>query len=206
MSEPKSQTPPLPQNFAGTAPTFPVNTNGGEEPFYKSLRFWVSILTPIIAALVSAYSDNIPWLESLDQVALNTWLAGFIVTAVTFVLGRTWRNIDISGGLIKVRENNRTALPGRVVGLSVIKSRPEEADGGGPKENPLTSKRFWTAVITPVVAAGLGALVQVLPEAAALDPATVATIVGAAFATGIGYIIARTVRNTKIAAPRLPGM
>ena len=165
----KAETPPLPPNMAAAAPMFPANFNSGEEPFYKSVRFWVSVLTPIIAALISAYSDSIPWLESLDQVALNTWLAGFIVTAVTFVLGRTWRNIDISGGLIKVRENSRPALPGRVVGLTVIKARPEEADGGGPKENPLTSKRFWTAVITPIVAAGLGALVQVLPEAAALD-------------------------------------
>jgi len=203
MSKKRLEAPPLPENSGGKTTLFSPAI--GEEPFYLSVRFWVSILTPIVAALVASYSESIPFLKSLDQVALNTWLAGLIITAVTFVFGRTWRNIDISGGLIKVRENNRPALPGRVVGLSVVKARPEEADGGGPKENVLTSKRFLTAVLTPIVAAGLGSLVQVLPEAAALDPATVATVIGAAFAAGVGYIVARTVRNTKIAAPSLPG-
>lgn len=171
----------------------------GEEPFYKSVRFYVSVLTPIVAALVSAYSDRLPWLKSLDQVALNTWLAGLILTAVSFVAGRTFRNVDISGGLAKQRAKS-TALPGRVVGVQVVKAMPEQADGGGPKETFYLSKRFWTAVLTPIVAAGLGALAQALPEAAALDPSTVATVIGAAFVAGIGYILARSARNTKLAA------
>jgi hypothetical protein len=170
----------------------------GEEPFYKSVRFYVSVLTPIVAALVAAYSDSIPWLESLDQAALNTWLAGLVLTAVSFVFGRTFRNVDISGGLAKQREKS-TALPGRVVGLEVVKADPSQEDGGGPKELFYTSTRFWAGVLTPIVAAALGALAQALPEAGSLDPSTVATVIGAAFAAGIGYIIARSARNTKLA-------
>lgn len=176
----------------------PLGAILGEEPFYVSVRFWVSTITPVIAALVSAYADRLPWLSSLDQVALNTWLAGLIVTAVTFVLGRTWRNVAVSGGFAKVRSSS-PALPGRVVGLEVVRPETTEAPASGDKEPFYLSKRFWTAVLTPIITAGLGALVQVLPEAEALDPHTVATVIAAGFVAGVGYIVARSARNTRLA-------
>lgn len=176
----------------------PITSGAGEEPFYKSVRFYVSILAPVVAALVAAYSENIPWLKSLDQAALTTWIAGLIVTALAYVFGRTWRNVSVTGGLAAVRSGSGGA-PGRVIGYTVVKARPEALDGGGEKEAFYLSKRFWTAVLTPIVAAGLGALVQAIPEAQALEPGAVAAVVGAAFASGVGYIIARSARNTKIA-------
>lgn len=172
----------------------------GEEKFYRSVRFWVATIAPVTAALISAYSDGLPWLKGLDQAELNTWIAGLILTAISYIAGRTYRNVSISGGLAKVREGGRGPIPGRVVGVQIVKARPEDVDGGGPKEPFYLSKRFYTALITPIIAAGLGALVKVLPEAAALDPSTVSMVIGAAFAAGIAYILARSARNTSIGA------
>lgn len=63
-----------------------------KEPFYLSVRFWVAVLTPVLAALIEIGAKYIPGLSQLPQDVLTTIIATLVVSAVTYVVARTLRN------------------------------------------------------------------------------------------------------------------
>lgn len=63
-----------------------------KEPFWLSVRFWVSVLTPLLAALLAATAESIPFLNKLDAAEIAVFMAGLIVSGLGYVLARTFRN------------------------------------------------------------------------------------------------------------------
>ena len=64
------------------------------------------------------------------------------------------------------------------------------------KEPFYVSVRFWVAVLTPVVVALLPLAIEKLPFLADLKPESISVVIAAWVVTFLGYIVARTVRNT----------
>lgn len=63
-----------------------------KEPFYKSTRFWVSVLTPIVTAGLAVAAESIPAVKDLPSETVVFILASVVVMGVTYVLARTQRN------------------------------------------------------------------------------------------------------------------
>ena len=64
------------------------------EPFYLSVRFWVSVLTVPVSLLVTYVVQQLPFLQ-VDQGMATEFFAGFVVMGITFVLARTFRNVEV---------------------------------------------------------------------------------------------------------------
>ena len=65
------------------------------EKFYLSVRFWVAILTPIFAALLPGLVAQLPFVGAVSSEQWVALFAGGIVTGVTFVIARTFRNTKV---------------------------------------------------------------------------------------------------------------
>ena len=63
-----------------------------KEPIYKSTRFWVSVLTPIVSAAFVTAVEHFPFLSVISSDKVVAILAGFIVMMVSYVAARTVRN------------------------------------------------------------------------------------------------------------------
>lgn len=66
------------------------------EPFYTSIRFWTSVLTPVIVALIEYVGQSVPAVKQLPTEIVTTIAASVVVMAVTFVIARTVRNTKLS--------------------------------------------------------------------------------------------------------------
>ena len=66
--------------------------NGDKENFYLSTRFWVFVLTPLVLLVLNWLKAYIPPLASLDPEQATTWFASIVILALTYILGRTFRN------------------------------------------------------------------------------------------------------------------
>ena len=62
------------------------------EKFYLSVRFWVAILTPVFSALLPGLVAKLPFVGAVTPEQWVALFAGGIVTGVTFVVARTFRN------------------------------------------------------------------------------------------------------------------
>ena len=60
-----------------------------------------------------------------------------------------------------------------------------------------TSVRFWVAILTPVFSALLPGLVAQLPFVGTVSPEQWVALFAGGIATGVTFVIARTLRNTK---------
>jgi len=65
------------------------------EKFYLSVRFWVSLLTPIFAAFLPTLVEKLPFVGIVTPDQWVALFAGGIVAGVTFVLARTFRNTKL---------------------------------------------------------------------------------------------------------------
>lgn len=63
-----------------------------KEPIYKSTRFWVSVLTPIVSAAFVTAVEHFPFLSVISSDQIVAVLAGFVVMMVSYVAARTVRN------------------------------------------------------------------------------------------------------------------
>ena len=63
------------------------------EPFYTSVRFWTALLTPIVAALLPALVEKLPFVGTLSAEQWVALFAGGVVSGVTFIIARTLRNV-----------------------------------------------------------------------------------------------------------------
>jgi hypothetical protein len=66
------------------------------------------------------------------------------------------------------------------------------------KEPFWQSIRFWTAVITPLVAVGVPYLLQLLPVPVAVSQEQVVAWAVSVVIAAVSFIASRTVRNTKV--------
>ena len=66
------------------------------EAFYLSVRFWVSLLTPVFAAFLPAAVAQLPFVSVVSPEQWVALFAGGIVAGLTFVLARTFRNTKIA--------------------------------------------------------------------------------------------------------------
>lgn len=67
-----------------------------KEPFFLSVRFWISVLTPILAVALApvivavSAATGVP--DELVRTVLSAAVGSLIVMAATFVIARTLRN------------------------------------------------------------------------------------------------------------------
>ena len=64
----------------------------GKENFYLSTRFWVFVLTPVTSGLLLFGTHYVPFLKALSEQEVTTFIASLVVTALTYILARTFRN------------------------------------------------------------------------------------------------------------------
>ena len=69
-----------------------MNTPSVKEPFYTSVRFWVAVLTPVVAALLPELVKAVPFLADLKPENVTAVVASWVVVAATYILARTFRN------------------------------------------------------------------------------------------------------------------
>lgn len=64
------------------------------EPFYISVRFWVTILTPLVALGVTYIAQHLPFLQ-IDSTQATEFFAALVVSGLTYVIARTFRNTKV---------------------------------------------------------------------------------------------------------------
>jgi len=65
------------------------------EPFYKSVRFWTAVLTPIFAAVLPGLIARLPFVGTLTPEQWTALFTGAIVAGVSYIAARTVRNTKV---------------------------------------------------------------------------------------------------------------
>ena len=65
-----------------------------KEPFYLSVRFWTTVVTLFVTALLPILAEKLPFLADLNPDNVTAVVASWVVIAVTYIVARTFRNTE----------------------------------------------------------------------------------------------------------------
>ena len=63
-----------------------------KEPFYVSVRFWTTVVTLFVTALLPILAEKLPFLADLKPESISVVIAAWVVTFLGYIVARTVRN------------------------------------------------------------------------------------------------------------------